>query len=424
MPKQFVYCCYRAVLSPLAPKQRQSSWRTDRHGSAKCTDACEERGAAALQATVSGARISGDMGSAAHAPGPSPGPSPRRYAGGATGVLSPTLETAAHLLRPAGMGKAACASGAGLAEQTRAGYGAVGAPDCAGADRQHSAVPAAADAQGARLQRGGPDEAQQAAWSSHGACSWEAGARQGKEPGEARHAARSIQDPRSWDAVALRGDESDLAAGADTEARNNGAAAEGAEGCSLGVGYSPRRAAVLPRPWYYDAPRSGRHSRPAAPPLWRARSRHAVAADFGARADGEAARAAAPAADAAYADNDVTYEQARNARYRTNRRGHSPERRARSAPRRSESPHVRAPRPASAARAASRSGSGSAGASGAHSPARNRAVLAAAARKPPCVDRVARYQCAKTSACQYSMTASLDRKAQVAALHLSAGYAT
>ena len=408
------------MLSPLAPKQRQSSWRRDRHGSAKCTDACEERGAAALQATVSGARTSGDMGSAARAASPSPGPSPPRHAGGATGVLSPSLETAADLLRPSGVDIAAYASGAGQAEQARTGYGTVGAPNCTAGDRQHSEEPAAPDAKGATsstaaaLRRGEPDQGQQAARSGHGACLWEAGARQGEEPGAAQHAARNIQDPRSWDAAALRGEESDLAAGADAEARSAsyGAAAEGAEDCSLGLGYSPRRTSVLPRPWYYDAPRSGRHSRPAAPPPWRARSRHAVTVDYGRRADGEAARDGAHAASAAYADDDAAYEQVWSARYRmdrshrtdrsyrTDRRGHSPERRARSAPRGSGSPQLHAPRPASAARPASRSGSGSAGASGAHNPARNRAVLAAAARKPPCVDRVARYQCAKTRACQ------------------------
>ena len=383
-----------------------------------------------LQQTVNGARTSGNKGSAVHLASPGPGPSPQRHAGGATGVLSPPLESAADLVRPARVGRAACSTGAGQAEQAGSGDRTACAPACANSHGQHSTAPPVPDARGASpweagaLRRQEPDQARQAARSGRGACSWEGAAWQGErsdegrqaerdtqgarpwedaarrneEPDQAQHAARSAERASSWDAAALRGEGSDLAPGAHAEARSGGtgAAAEDAEGCSSRIGYSAGRASVLPRPEYYDVPRSSRYSGAVAPPPWRSRIRHAVTSEYGAHAHGEAARGAAYAASgAAHADDDAAHQPPRSGRHCTDRRKHSPERRERSAKRRSGSPRARAPRPASAALSASGSGSRFAGASAAHDPARNRALLAAAARKPPCVDRVARYLCAK-----------------------------
>ena len=134
----------------------------------------------------------------------------------------------------------------------------------------------------------------------------------------------------------------------------------------------------MARPEYYDLPRS--HRRPPPP---RGRAGAAAPNDFGRQPCD-----ASYAADCSATDIDKAYDLYGPAG--GPRGGRSLERRPQSAAtaRRSGS----SAQPRSAARS-TRSAGCHGGGLLAHDAARNRAVLAAAALKPPRVDRVARYQC-------------------------------
>ena len=130
----------------------------------------------------------------------------------------------------------------------------------------------------------------------------------------------------------------------------------------------------MARPEYYDLPHSHRR-----PPPSRGRAGAAAPNDFG-REPCDANYAA----DSSAADIDKAYDLYGPAR--GPRGGRSLERRPQSA--------ATARRSGSSAQPRSAGGAGCHGAGlSAHDAARNRAVLAAAALKPPRVDRVARYQC-------------------------------